>query len=134
MNNDHRPGDFVDALGKGLVIYYTFPLLAALIGGLGMLVGLILAIPCYLILWISPEQFLVQHTNVFFVFWGLGMAMVMKRMFFRETRVVSQEIWSSFCWGILFIFGSLLLVLLIAGSLAFLAHMDVDWARRALDV
>ena len=82
MTDDRRPGDFVDALGRGLVIYYTFPLLIMLLSVLGMIAGLILATPCFLIFWKTPEQFLVEHTGLSLVFWGLGTVLVLKRLFF----------------------------------------------------
>ena len=85
MTDDRRPGDFVDALGRGLVIYYTFPLLLMLLSVLGMITGVILATPCFLIFWKTPEQFLVEHTGLSLVFWGLGTVVVLKRLFFPRS-------------------------------------------------
>lgn len=85
MTDDRRPGDFVDALGRGLVIYYAFPPLVMLVSILGMIAGVILATPCFLIFWKMPEQFLMEHTGLSLFFWGLGTVLVVKRLFFPRN-------------------------------------------------
>lgn len=123
MTPDRRPSDLFDALSNGLVIYYTFPLLAALIGGLGMVVGLILAIPACLVLWVSPEQFMTQHTWVFIVHWGFGIMIVLRVLFGSRDRWLPSGWVKSIGLALMFAFGSLLFVLLIATGLAFSRHL-----------
>ena len=133
MTEDRRPGDFVESLGKGLVVYYTFPLIVGLISILGMLVGFVLGIPFYLIYWVGPEQFMVDHLGLSLILWGIGMGIAIKMLFFKGVKMISPEIWSSVVGGFLFLIAGFIVVFVIAGGLAFLAYLDVDWAQRALE-
>jgi len=127
MTHDRRPGDFVDALGKGLVVYYAFPLLAGLMGALGMIVGLILAIPCYLIFWISPEEFLAKHTGIFIVFWGIGIAIVTKGLLFPNTKVtVTPETKRVVGEASLILLGAFFSMVLVIGVIILKASMKVE--------
>lgn len=133
MTVDRRPGDLMESIGNGLVIYYTFPLIVGLISILGMLVGVVLGIPFYLIYWVGPEQFMVEHFGLSLILWGIGMGIAIKVMFFQGVRMFSPEIWSNVLGGLLFLVAGFIVVFVIAGGLAFLAYLDVDWAQRALE-
>lgn len=133
MTEDRRPGDFVESLGKGLIVYYTFPLLVGLISILGMLVGFVLGIPFYLIYWVGPEQFMVDHFGLSLILWGTGTGIIIKAMFFKDVRMISPEIWRNLTSGLLFLIAGFIVVFVLAGGLAFLAYLDVDWAQRALE-
>lgn len=133
MNEDRRPGDFVESLGKGLVVYYTFPLIVGLVSILGMLGGFVLGIPFYLIYWVGPEQFMVDHLELSLILWAIGMGVAIKMIFFKGVRMISPEIWSNLLGGLLFLVAGFIVVFVIAGGLALLAYLDVDWAQRALE-
>lgn len=120
MSDARRPGDLSDALGKGLVLFYTFPLIAALIGGIGMAIGLVWAIPVYLYLGVGPEQFMSKHTGLFCLFWGVGIVTLMKGVF---GRIIPPGWGQSIGIALLFFLGSALLVLLIVAGLAVWASL-----------
>lgn len=134
MSDDRRSGHWEDAITNAITVAIGVPLVAGVVGGAGMAVAFVLGLPFYLFFQQGPEDFMADHPVIFMMLWLAGMIIVAKGFFFAGVPIrISSDVSQVLLGGLLLIVASFVLVLVIAGGLAFLAHLDVSWAKDAIE-